>query len=584
MQERRRFLQGMAVATSVGVAGCSLGGNGASSDGGDGGGTPVEATFVDDCNDRDELADTSDTGNLGPDTSNTENFEHPDGSRDPARLNRVDSTADTALVYAPDGEFVSARAEFHWHQEAGGDVRVEASTDGGDSWSAASVDRTQFGGVDNAWLHAELATEFSEGVDRVRYVLTGGDQPWSGQLGHVEITVLTTDPDLSTPTPTEAPTPPPSPVPMGTTVEGSIDDVVFEAFVETEGADFVVDSEPAYFSGGNHPQVSRLDGGVTATDVLGTWTDLVPDLNVLRVPAFGEGQANYLQPEPGEYNERAFRLLDRVLYQFGRLGVRLVLPLANYWDWRGGIPQYVEWAEGAESKADFYTDEQCQTWYREFVRTVLERENTITGVQYKDDPTVMLWELANEPRAGTADYGTYRQWTKETAEFIKSIDDKHLVSTGMEGFYPDGPVGDDDSRYVETHSLDAIDACSFHLYPDAWRLSVEQGTEWIRTHTRMAAEEVGKPGYLGEFGAEVDRLGSEVDSRLQRRTDAYEAWYAAMVEEETDGAMVWDLRTEAEYESTHTWNLHAIYPRDEATIDVLDQYSAELTDLGGSSS
>jgi hypothetical protein len=71
MQERRRFLQGMAVATSVGVAGCSLDSDGASSAGGDGGGTPVEATFVDDCNDRDELADTSDTGNLGPDTSNT---------------------------------------------------------------------------------------------------------------------------------------------------------------------------------------------------------------------------------------------------------------------------------------------------------------------------------------------------------------------------------------------------------------------------------------------------------------------------------------------------------------------------------
>jgi len=100
----------------------------------------------------------------------------------------------------------------------------------------------------------------------------------------------------------------------------------------------------------------------------------------------------------------------------------------------------------------------------------------------------------------------------------------------------------------------------------------------------MAAEDVGKPGYLGEFGAEVDRLGGEVDSRLQRRNDAYEAWYAAMVEAETDGAMVWDLRTEAEYESTHSWNLHAIYPRDETTVGLLDRYSTELTDLGGSTS
>jgi hypothetical protein len=263
MQERRQFLQGMAVATSVGVAGCSLGGDGS-------GGTPVEATFVDDCNDREQLADSSDLDTLGPDTSNNENFEHPDGSRDPARLNRVSSTDDTAMVYAPDGELLEARAEFHWHQEAGGDLRVEASTDGGDSWSEVSAERTQFGGVDNAWLHADVAAELPEGADRVRYVLTGGDQVWSGQVGHVEIIVLTTDPDLSTPSPTEPPTPTPSPVPMGTPVEGSADDVVFEHFVARDGANFAVDGSPAYFSGGNHPQVSRLDGGVTATDVLGT--------------------------------------------------------------------------------------------------------------------------------------------------------------------------------------------------------------------------------------------------------------------------------------------------------------------------
>ena len=98
----------------------------------------------------------------------------------------------------------------------------------------------------------------------------------------------------------------------------------------------------------------------------------------------------------------------------------------------------------------------------------------------------------------------------------------------------------------------------------AWRFSIEAGTEWIRTHTRMAVEEVGKPAYLGEFGVEVDRLGSEV-------------------KEGTDGAMVWDLRTEAEYSSTSSWNLHAIYPRDEATVGILNQYSAELAGLSESS-
>ena len=42
--------------------------------------------------------------------------------------------------------------------------------------------------------------------------------------------------------------------------------------------------------------------------------------------------------------------------------------------------------------------------YQNYVQTILTRNNTITGVLYKDDPTIMAVELAANPhtRCGTA--------------------------------------------------------------------------------------------------------------------------------------------------------------------------------------
>lgn len=35
--------------------------------------------------------------------------------------------------------------------------------------------------------------------------------------------------------------------------------------------------------------------------------------------------------------------------------------------------------------------------FKDYVKAILTRRNSITGVLYKDDPTIMAWDLANEP-------------------------------------------------------------------------------------------------------------------------------------------------------------------------------------------
>ena len=85
--------------------------------------------------------------------------------------------------------------------------------------------------------------------------------------------------------------------------------------------------------------------------------------------------------------------------------------------------------------------------------------------RYKDEPTILGWELANEPRCtgstglvllvisrnshinvnppvfrtstGTCKTTTITEWVAEMSAFIKSIDSNHLVAIGDEGFFND---------------------------------------------------------------------------------------------------------------------------------------------------
>ena len=48
----------------------------------------------------------------------------------------------------------------------------------------------------------------------------------------------------------------------------------------------------------------------------------------------------------------------------------------------------------------FYTDATMQQYYKDWLYKIVTRTNSITGVKYTDDPTIMAYELANEPRVG----------------------------------------------------------------------------------------------------------------------------------------------------------------------------------------
>jgi mannan endo-1,4-beta-mannosidase len=332
-------------------------------------------------------------------------------------------------------------------------------------------------------------------------------------------------------------------------------------FVTRKGSDLYLNGKPFRFAGSNnyYPiyksqlMVDALfDKAKTqGFDVMRVWgaLDIGNEDGSNSVDGQGAKEGVYFQywngSEPA-YNDgpNGLERLDYVVYKAGQNGIKLVIPFVNNWNAFGGMDQYVRWRAG-QYHDEFYTDPLIRQWYKNWIAHVLNRVNVYTGKAYKDDPTIMTWELANEPRCLSA--GVYPRssacttqtlidWADEMSTYIKSIDRNHLVSAGDEGFYciPGAEHWTENcSEGVDTVAfaqLENIDVMSLHLYPDHWGTDAAWGTEWITRHI-ADADRIRKPVVLGEFGW-VDK---------NTRNTVFKDWTDAVFKAGGDGALYWIL-------------------------------------------
>jgi mannan endo-1,4-beta-mannosidase len=247
--------------------------------------------------------------------------------------------------------------------------------------------------------------------------------------------------------------------------------------------------------------------------------------NVVRIWAFNDGDSSAgIQPRPLEYNEMALRALDQTVYEIGKRGMRALLVFANYWSAYGGSEQYMQWAKAAGENVseaqDFFTNEKMAFWYRSYVQMLLERNNTVTGRVYKDDPTIFANELINEPRYdGDPSGDVLHSWFDKHSWFVKQFDSKHLLTTGVEGFFGKS-TSDIASRanpwktssgndFVRNHrDLVHIDFAVHHVWVDHWLDSCDEECKrkfllmWFVEHTAAATDLIGKPVLAEEYGKE----------------------------------------------------------------------------------
>ncbi len=309
-------------------------------------------------------------------------------------------------------------------------------------------------------------------------------------------------------------------------------------FVKVNGTHFELSGKPYYYAGVNLWYGCYLGSpGKTGNRArLIAELDELKSLGLTNLRILGASEESYItnslkpaiQIKPGIYDENLLDGLDFLLSEMRKRNMHAVIFLNNYWEWTGGMAQYNDWANGGggvdpangnygnfmDYSATFYGNEKADEFYLHYIYSLITRKNKYTGSYYYEDPAIMAWELANEPRPGRNKYWLeeYYRWIKTTAQFIHSIDPNHLVTTGNEGLK--GSI-EDSAIYLTAHKTKYIDYMTFHLWPKNWgwfnakkidetyQRTENNAIDYINEHISFARE-VSKPIVMEEFGLPRD--------------------------------------------------------------------------------
>lgn len=341
-------------------------------------------------------------------------------------------------------------------------------------------------------------------------------------------------------------------------------------FVNVKDGQFRKDKETVRFAGTNAyylPTYENID-----TDFVNSTWDMFEkaEVNLVRTWGFYDGPARWdgdpsfqtFKNGKAVYNEEGLRCLDRTVAKAEEKDIYLLIALVNYHVELGGYREYCKAVGVEETFTAFINSPKAQQLFREYIEMLLNRENTITGRKYKDEPIIMGWEIINEARNSNRKPTEIRDWYEDIAKFIKSIDSNHLVGTGEDGFEDittgswnnNGKLQNENytvDSYSNTYVLRAgegtsyllntdipeIDFGSFHWYAIDYGFgntassNVLRAQEaWIRDHAKIA-DSLGKPCICGEYGFHVNWTPNiEVYSALWR-----------ISENVLDGTLLWQF-------------------------------------------
>lgn len=309
-------------------------------------------------------------------------------------------------------------------------------------------------------------------------------------------------------------------------------------FVQRDGTRLVLDGQPYFFTGMNiYNAASKAD-----RDSRRCWYDMGSgDVLKNSLTAIGPGvetiRAWFFQNQAtSDSGERDWSGMDHVLSMAREHRMRVIPVLVNQWGNCEGVPGNDSgYKNDVWYQTGYRTDiaPGMRVPYREWVREIVTR--------YRDDPTILAWQLVNEAEAGLA-YGgdcpedaasTLAAFATDMAGLVKSIDRDHLVSLGTLG---SGQCGSRGEEYQRVHAVRGIDICEYHDYDPK---NPVPGDEWNGMAVRIRqCRALGKPLFTGEIGL----MNRDGDQTFEGRARLLAGKLTAQREAGVVGALVWAWR------------------------------------------
>ncbi len=347
------------------------------------------------------------------------------------------------------------------------------------------------------------------------------------------------------------------------------------SFISVKGHGFFVNKKPHYYIGTNYwygELLALKNDKSRGLERLRKELDFLKQHGVtnLRLVAGAEGKGMVngverigppLQKEEGIFDQKILRGLDVLLNEMGKRNMKAVVYLSNNWEWSGGFLQYLKWngliedsifrkkipwQKMGEYISKFYDCEKCKEDYLRQAAYIIDRTNSVSQKKYKNDPAIMAWELANEPRPmRTASIDSYKKFISNAAAFIKSKDSHHLVTLGVEGY-----MGTENLDVFEKiHNDKNVDYLTIHVWPKNWSWfngnDVAGGIEkvfsnslqYIYAHEHIARK-LDKPIVIEEFGLPRNENSFDIGASTSLRDSFYNRIFTELIKNKNGNSVL----------------------------------------------